>query len=163
MAQLKARTVGRHYQCLVYGHMVAGGTVDQPIGRHPVNRKLMAVVANGKSAVTHYRVNKKYQDFSLLDVKLETGRTHQIRVHLSWLKHPLVGDFNYGGRLRLPKHASADLESVLGEFKRQALHARQLTLQHPTSGEEMTWQADLPDDFADLISTLNKEEAQNVS
>jgi len=161
--QLKQRTVGRHYVCLVYGPIISGATVDQPIARHPINRKLMAVVANGRTAITHYRVNKKFRDFTLLDVKLETGRTHQIRVHMSWLKHPLVGDPQYLGRFRKPKGCSERLEGALKAFNRQALHARTLELTHPVSGALMSWQVELPEDFQNLISIVEQESVNDLS
>jgi 23S rRNA pseudouridine1911/1915/1917 synthase len=159
--QLKDHSVARHYECLVYGQIISGGTVAQPIGRNPRNRKTMAVVASGKEAVTHYRVKQRYRDFTLLDVSLETGRTHQIRVHMSYLKHPLVGDSTYGGRLRLPKASSEALISELSGFKRQALHARELGLNHPVSGKFMSWQVDRPADFQQLVDCLEGEANQH--
>ena len=159
---LKEHLVGRHYECLVYGHMIAGGTVDEPIGRNPRNRKSMAVVANGKPSVTYYRIARKYKDFTLLDISLETGRTHQIRVHMSHLKYPLVGDPVYSPRIRFPAGCSDEFKKELSHFKRQALHARQLSLSHPVTGNALTWQADRPDDFEQLIARLEQEPSQNV-
>ncbi|RDH45466.1 23S rRNA pseudouridine(1911/1915/1917) synthase RluD [Zooshikella ganghwensis] len=154
--QLQARTVSREYEALVYGAMTAGGTVEQPIGRHPHDRKKMAVVETGKPAVSHYRVLQRFDSATLVKVKLETGRTHQIRVHMSYLHYPLVGDTLYGGRLRLPKGASPQLQSVLHGFSRQALHARRLGLIHPSQEEYCEWQVDRPADFQQLISAFEQ-------
>lgn len=159
--QLQSRTMGREYEAVVMGNLIAGGTVDANIDRHPTKRTLMAVKASGKPAVTHYRVKKKYRAHTYLRLKLETGRTHQIRVHMTHIRHPLVGDIQYGGRARLPKHADEAFIKMLREFKRQALHAIALTLTHPVSLETMTWQAPLPTDFSDLLRALDDDSEQN--
>ena len=158
--QLQERAFLREYLAVVNGVLTAGGTVDEPIGRHPVQRKRMAVVPNGKPAITHYRVEQRYRAHSLLRVKLETGRTHQIRVHMTHIHHPLVGDPVYGGRLKLPKGCSEELVKTLRSFKRQALHATLLGLTHPESGEWLQWQRDVPADMAELISVLDKDNEQ---
>lgn len=155
--QLQARTVKREYLAVAQGVLISGGTVDEPIGRHPRQRTRMAVVADGKPAVTHYRVLERYRGHTLLQVNLETGRTHQIRVHMAHLLHPLAGDPQYGGRLRLPKDASPALQQALREFNRQALHARKLALIHPASGETMEWEAAPPQDMQQLIETLRAD------
>ena len=152
--QLQARTVHREYLALVHGTMTGGGTVDEPLGRHPTDRKRFAVRRDGKPAVTHYRLETRLAEHTLLRVKLETGRTHQIRVHLTHIHHPLVGDPVYGGRLRLPKGASEALIQCLHDFRRQALHAESLGFIHPVSGESVAWQSPLPDDFARLLQLL---------
>jgi 23S rRNA pseudouridine1911/1915/1917 synthase len=149
--------MGREYEALVMGTMVAGGLVDEPIGRHPTKRTSMAVSEAGKEAVTHYRVKEKFRAYTYLRLKLESGRTHQIRVHMSHIKHPLVGDNLYGGRPRLPKNASESFVNTLRGFKRQALHAAQLSLTHPTTQEEMTFQAPLPEDFVHLLEEVRED------
>jgi len=151
---LQARVVTREYLALAIGEMVAGGSVDQPIGRHPKDRKRMAVVEGGKEAVTHYRINRRYHGFTLLDVKLETGRTHQIRVHMAYIQHPLVGDPIYGGRRRVPAGLTEETRTAVQQFPRQALHARRLSFEHPQSGEEVSFEAPLPDDFKSLLGLL---------
>ncbi len=156
--QLQARTVKRRYLALVQGQIVAGGTVDAPIGRHPVDRKRFAVTPTGKEAVTHYRVAERFPHHTLLRVALETGRTHQIRVHMAHLRHPLVGDPQYG-RLRLPPGASETLTAVLRNFRRQALHAEKLSLVHPESGKTVSWKSPLPADFQRLLEALRSEYA----
>lgn len=155
--QLQSRSVSRQYRAIVYGVFVSGGTIDLPIGRHPIDRKKMAVVDGGKEAITHYRLNEKFRDFTLVSVKLETGRTHQIRVHMAHLKHPLVGDSVYGGRLRFPKGASERLMTELRAFNRQALHAQRLALLHPEHGELIEWSVALPQDMQHLIKVLQQE------
>jgi 23S rRNA pseudouridine1911/1915/1917 synthase len=155
--QLQARTVFREYVALVQGVLVAGGSVDAPLGRHPVDRKRMAVVGNGREAITHYRVNTRYRAHTLIDVKLETGRTHQIRVHMAHVGNPLVGDPVYGGRARLPKQATPELVAALQGFRRQALHARRLELEHPESGEWLGWEVPIPADFLDLLTLLEAD------
>ena len=155
--QLQSRSMGREYEALVMGTMVAGGLVDEPIGRHPTKRTSMAVSEAGKEAVTHYRVKEKFRAYTYLRLKLESGRTHQIRVHMSHIKHPLVGDNLYGGRPRLPKNASESFVNTLRGFKRQALHAAQLSLTHPITQEEMTFQAPLPEDFVHLLAEVRED------
>jgi 23S rRNA pseudouridine1911/1915/1917 synthase len=152
--QLAERTVKREYLALVGVEVVAGGRIEAAIGRHPVDRKRMAVRPGGKSAVTEYRVAARYQGFTLLSVRLETGRTHQIRVHLKHLGMPVVGDRTYGGRARYPRGASPELRAVLDAFPRQALHAARLGLQHPTSGGMLQWEAEPPADFRELLAAL---------
>ena len=143
--QMQARTVKRYYQALVRGNVEHGGTVDVPIGRHPTLRTKMAVVKAGKPARTHYRVVEHFIDCTLVECALETGRTHQIRVHLTSIGHPLVGDPVYGG--------GASRVPVGPVFHRQALHARRLGLVHPASGKPMLWKSNMPDDMAELLET----------
>ncbi|WP_057956767.1 23S rRNA pseudouridine(1911/1915/1917) synthase RluD [endosymbiont of Ridgeia piscesae] len=159
VAQLQARSMKREYRAFAQGVMTAGGKVDAPIGRHPVHRTRMAVVANGKPAVTHYRVIERYRFHTDLRIQLETGRTHQIRVHMAQIRFPLVGDPVYGGRLRLPTGISDALAEGLRAFKRQALHARRLELVHPESGEQMSWEAPLPEDMEQLLGLLRADAA----
>jgi 23S rRNA pseudouridine1911/1915/1917 synthase len=156
--QLQARTVSREYEAVVNGVLTAGGTIDQPLGRHPVNRKKQAVLANGKEAITHYTVIRRFRAHTHVRVKLETGRTHQIRVHFAHLQYPLVGDGLYGGRLRIPAGCSAQLERALRGFRRQALHARSLGLLHPDDGQSMNWATDLPADMVSLLAVLEQDD-----
>lgn len=157
VAALQARSVKRQYQAVVCGVLPSGGTVEAPIGRHPVDRKRMAVVAGGKEAVTHYRVIQRYRAHTHLRVDLETGRTHQIRVHMAHVRHPLVGDPVYGQRLRIPPDSSEQMMATLRGFKRQALHAARLGLVHPFSGAALEWQAPLPDDMLQLLAVLAQD------
>jgi 23S rRNA pseudouridine1911/1915/1917 synthase len=159
VAQLQARSVSREYLALVTGLPVAGATVDAPIGRHPTQRTRMAVVPGGRPAVTHYRVQERYRTHALLAVRLETGRTHQIRVHLAHVHFPILGDPVYGGRLRLPPGASPALALALRGFHRQALHAERLALLHPASGETLGWEAPMPADMQALVDLLREETA----
>ena len=154
IAQLAARTVEREYVALIEGVLIAGGTVEAPIGRHRHDRTRMAVSSRGKQAVSHYRVLKKYRAHTLAQIKLESGRTHQIRVHMAHLRYPVVGDPVYGGRLRLPKGCSELLSQQLRGFKRQALHAVKLSLVHPATGKKMSWAASVPSDMSELMGTL---------
>lgn len=154
--QLADRTVSRQYEAIAVGAMTGGGTVDAPMGRHPTQRKLMAVLSHGgKRAVTHYRVVKRYPHHTHIRVNLETGRTHQIRVHMAHIGFPLVGDATYGKRFRIPKGANDHLIETLKAFPRQALHAAKLGLEHPGTGEYTEWTAPLPADFQNLIDALN--------
>ncbi|MCV6609393.1 MAG: RluA family pseudouridine synthase, partial [Amphritea sp.] len=153
--QLQERTMGREYEAVVNGVMTGGGTVDEPMGRHSRNRQKMAVVGLGKEAVTHYRVLNKFRAHTHIRLKLETGRTHQIRVHMSYINYPLVGDQLYGGRFRLPKGISPNLQGQLKDFQRQALHAKRLEIWHPATGEPMAWEVDLPEDMQKLIDGLS--------
>lgn len=155
--QLREREVKREYEAIAQGVLTGGGTVDAPLGRHPVNRKRRAVIEGGQEAVTHYRVLQRYRSHTHIDVRLETGRTHQIRAHLAHINIPLVGDPLYSGRLQLPAGCSPSLAESLRGFKRQALHARRLTLQHPESGETVSWEAPLPADFESLLSALEAD------
>ena len=155
--QLQERSMGREYEAVVQGVMIGGGTVDEPMGRHSKNRLKMAVVGLGKEAITHYRVLKKFRSHTHIRLKLETGRTHQIRVHMAHIKYPLVGDPLYGGRLRLPKNCSERMVQTLKGFRRQALHAKKLELWHPFTGEHCSWEIDLPDDMQRLLTVLDKD------
>lgn len=157
VAALQAREVKREYRALVNGRLTAGGTVDKPIGRHPKHRLKMAVNPNGKEAITHYRVLERYRQHSLLKVNLETGRTHQIRVHLAYVRHPILGDATYGGRPTLPPRSDDLLIQAIRGFKRQALHACRLGFRHPTTGEAVYWEAEMPDDMLHLISCLKDD------
>jgi 23S rRNA pseudouridine1911/1915/1917 synthase len=152
--ELQARNLFREYEAVVAGVMTAGGRVDRPVGRHPVDRKRMAVVDDGKAATTHYRVVQRFRGHTHVRARLETGRTHQIRVHMAWLQYPLVGDPVYGGRLRLPRGAGVDLRQTLQDFPRQALHAGRLGLPHPETGSYREWQVPVPADMAALLAVL---------
>ncbi|MGB2286752.1 MAG: 23S rRNA pseudouridine(1911/1915/1917) synthase RluD [Porticoccaceae bacterium] len=154
VAQLQARTVKREYEAIVSGVMTGGGTVDQPIGRHPTQRTKMAVVSDGKEARTHYSVLQRFEGHSHVQLNLETGRTHQIRVHMAHLRFPIVGDDTYAGRFRIHKGASEGLRDFIQGFGRQALHARALGLIHPSTGEQHSWSVDLPDDMQALLQAL---------
>ncbi|HEC13920.1 MAG TPA: 23S rRNA pseudouridine(1911/1915/1917) synthase RluD [Acidiferrobacteraceae bacterium] len=152
--QLKERSLKRQYLAVVRGVLVAGGTVEAPIGRHRRDRLRMAVTSAGKPAITHYRVKARYRVHSLLRLSLETGRTHQIRVHMTHIDHSIVGDPVYGGRLAVPKGADSALIELLRGFRRQALHAETLGLVHPESGESIQWSCPLPDDMQALVTAL---------
>lgn len=158
--QLQTRTMGREYEAVVTGVMTGGGSVDQAMARHPQNRIKMAVHPFGKPAVTHYRLIERFDAHTHIRLKLETGRTHQIRVHMTHLHYPLVGDPVYGGRLRLPAGASEDVADAIRDFKRQALHAKKLTLIHPESGEEMSWEVELPEDMVHLLTMLKQHDTE---
>ncbi|MGB2115581.1 MAG: 23S rRNA pseudouridine(1911/1915/1917) synthase RluD [Porticoccaceae bacterium] len=157
VSQLQSRTVKRVYQAVVNGVLTSGGLVDQPVGRHPRQRIKMAVVSDGKEARTHYSVLERFNAHSHLQLKLETGRTHQIRVHMAHLGYPLVGDSLYAGRFKIHKGASAELIDYLRNFGRQALHAAELALVHPATGEHISWSAPLPEDFQMLLGQLGNE------
>lgn len=160
VAQLQDRSMGREYEAVVQGVMTGGGTVEEPISRHGTQRTKMAVNPLGKEAVTHYRVLHKFPTHTYIRCKLETGRTHQIRVHMSHIAHPLVGDATYAGRTRLAKGVTPELRDALQNFPRQALHARQLGLIHPATEEYCEWQVELPDDFEQLLEVLAFDEEE---
>ena len=151
---LQEREITREYEAVAIGTMTAGGTVEQPIARHSTKRTHMAVHPMGKPAVTHYRIMEHFRAHTRLRLRLETGRTHQIRVHMAHIDHPLVGDQLYGGRPRPPKGASESFIHTLRGFDRQALHATMLRLYHPISGIQMEWHAPIPQDMVDLIDAL---------
>lgn len=155
--QLQAREFEREYLTVVRGYMTAGGTIDEPLARHPTDRKKYAVKMGGKEAMTHYRVAKRFAKHTLLKVKLETGRTHQIRVHMSHINHPIVGDQVYGGRYKPIAGASEMLSETLRGFKRQALHAARLGVVHPETGENISWECDMPADMRHLVEVLTQE------
>ncbi|MGH8566774.1 MAG: 23S rRNA pseudouridine(1911/1915/1917) synthase RluD [Gammaproteobacteria bacterium] len=161
VAQLKAHRITREYQGIVSGAMVAGGSVEAAVGRHPVHRTHMAVVERGgKPALTHYRVIRRFRLHTRVRIILETGRTHQIRVHMAHVHYPLVGDPVYGGRVRLPRRALPALAQALRAFPRQALHAARLALEHPTTGVMLSFTAPLPADMAALIGLLAEDTAR---
>ncbi len=156
--QLQQRTVSRNYIALVHGEIISGGTFVDPIGRHSVDRKKMAVKPTiGREAITHYRIRKKFKGFTLLDVSLETGRTHQIRVHMSYHKHPIVGDKVYGRKMNPGNRAMLNL---LAKFPRQALHAAELSFIHPKTNEQVLFKASVPNDFQTLIDALEGEDRE---
>lgn len=155
--RIQKHQVLREYQAIIYGVLTGGGMVDQPIGRHPRDRIKMAVRENGREAITHYRLLQRFREHSHIKVRLETGRTHQIRVHMSHLHHPIVGDPIYAGRHRVPAGAQAELVDYLQAFKRQALHAWRLSFLHPESGEEVSYEAPIPDDMQQLLSLLQAD------
>lgn len=158
VTQLSERTVKREYVAVCQGVLSGGKTIDEPIGRHPSARTKMAVTPSGKPAITHFQVKERFGHHTAITVSLETGRTHQIRVHLAWYKHPLLGDPVYGGRLRVPKGASDELLSAIRGFARQALHAQSLRFIHPARDEEVTFTTPLPEDLSQLFSVLRSED-----
>jgi 23S rRNA pseudouridine1911/1915/1917 synthase len=160
--QLEARTMAREYVAACVGVMTGGGTVDEPIGRHRGDRLRMAIRGSGRPAVTHYRVLERFRAHSYLSVKLETGRTHQIRLHLSHIKYPIVGDPVYGGRFGLPRGATQGLIDTLRGFKRQALHAATLGFDHPRTGKPLLLHSPVPEDFAQLLGAL-REDARDAA
>lgn len=154
--ELQQRHIKREYLALVQGYLTAGGTIEANIGRHPRTRIKMAVVSGGKTARTHYRISERFAEHTLLRVTLDSGRTHQIRVHLAHTHHPIVGDPLYG-KLRLPKGSSTYLKQQLQQFKRQALHAHKLGLNHPQSGDYLELTTPLPQDLQILLQTLRQQ------
>lgn len=162
--QLQEHNISREYLAITQGVMTAGGTVEAALGRHPVNRKRMAVVSHGgKEAVSHYRVLQRYRAHTAIKVNLETGRTHQIRVHMAHIRYPLVGDQVYGGRFRIPAHSEDSFVDVLRNFKRQALHAQTLRFEHPISGEDVEFHAPVPEDMQQLMTALEHDLKINKS
>jgi len=161
--QLQARDMHRQYAAIVYGSMIAGGSVDAPIGRHPRDRLKQAIVEEpaGKRAVTHYRVRERFRAHTLVECRLETGRTHQIRVHMAHVKHALLGDQTYGGGLKLPKGATPELAEAMREFRRQALHAQTLEFAHPADGRAIRVEAELPADMQALLAALRNDTKEN--
>lgn len=156
-AQLQDKSLYREYEAIACGVMTGGACVNAPIGRHPRDRKRQAVIEGGKPAVTHYRVKERFRGHTMIEVRLETGRTHQIRVHLAHRRYPLVGDPVYGGRLKFPAGASEALREALRAFPRQALHARKLGLIHPSSGEYIEFEAPRPADMETLLAALRTD------
>lgn len=155
--QLQERAMEREYLAISKGVMTAGGTVDAPIGRHPADRKKMGVNESGKPAVTHYRVVEKFRAHTWIRLQLETGRTHQIRVHMEHIRFALLGDPVYGHRLQIPKESSEQLIEGLRGFKRQALHAARLGLEHPATGEWVEHESPFPDDMEQMIELLRED------
>jgi 23S rRNA pseudouridine1911/1915/1917 synthase len=160
VAQLQQHQFMKQYQAIVNGVLIAGDTVQAPIGRHPTQRTKMAVVTNGKPATTHYRVKQRFRAHTHIEVQLETGRTHQIRVHLAYKHYPIVGDHIYGYRPHLPPHCQKALQEILQTFPRQALHASQLGFHHPTREQWMQWQIPLPTDMQNLLQALQQDKQQ---
>lgn len=157
VAEMRERKIKREYQAIVNGTIISGGTIDKPVGRHPRHRTRMAVIETGKPAITHYRIINKYRAHTHIKVQLETGRTHQIRVHMSWLGHPVVGDTVYSGRPRIPKGINSELANIIKSFPRQALHASALEFNHPESGKTVQYEAPLPEDMNHLIEALRTD------
>jgi 23S rRNA pseudouridine1911/1915/1917 synthase len=155
--QLADRAITREYLAVCNGVLTGGGTIDEPLGRHPVDRKRMSVQQNGRPAVTHFTVLERFRAHTYIKVRLETGRTHQIRVHFAWRRNALVGDPVYGGRLAQPAGASDALIDTLRKFRRQALHAAKLSFAHPRSGETIACEAPLPADFEALLAALRED------
>lgn len=159
--QLQSREMGREYEAVCAGVLTGGGVVDEPIGRHSTQRTKMAVHPMGKDAITHYRVLHRFRHYTHIRLKLETGRTHQIRVHMAHLNHALVGDPQYAGRFKMPRGISTEFQEVLRGFKRQALHAKRLELFHPVTDEQLEWEIDLPEDFTGLLKALELDQHDN--
>lgn len=155
--QLQARTITREYLALVKGWMTAGGTINAPLGRHHTDRTRHIIRVDGKHAITHYRLEQRFKRHTLIRVSLETGRTHQIRVHMVYIHYPIVGDPVYGGRFQLPRHCSPLMAQALRGFKRQALHATRLGLQHPKTGQYCEWELEPPEDMRSLLKILEDD------
>jgi len=162
VAELERREIHRVYEAVCQGVLTGGGEVDAPIGRHPRDRLRMAVTERGRRAVTRYRVIERFRAHTHIRLELETGRTHQIRVHMAHLRHPLLGDPLYGGRPRLPKAPTPDLVAALRAFSRQALHAKELEFTHPASGERVHVVSELPADLETLLEALAADAAEGT-
>ena len=162
VAALQARDVHRQYEAVILGALIAGGSVDAPIGRHPHDRLRQAVVAgpSGKPALTHYRVRERFRAHTLVECRLESGRTHQIRVHMAHVRHPVVGDQLYGQGLKLPKGATPELTEIMRAFKRQALHAEKLEFAHPLGGKLVSVEVEMPADMQALLKALRADSSQ---
>ena len=158
---LAEREITREYLAVCIGVLTGGGTIDAPVGRHPVDRRKMTVRDDGKPAISHYRVVERFRAHTYISVRLETGRTHQIRVHFAHRRHPLLGDPTYGGRLQLPAGASDVLVDALRSFRRQALHAARLSFAHPTSGNTIALECPPPADFEVLLGALRADAEQS--
>ena len=158
--QLSDHSMGRTYHAIASGEMISGQTIDIPIGRHKTDRKKMSAQAIGKPAITHYRILDHYRGHTLIECQLETGRTHQIRVHMNFIHHPLFGDSTYGWRLKLPSKMVPELAEELRQFKRQALHAKKLELTHPKTEKRMVFECDYPEDFENLIKIFKEDQKQ---
>lgn len=154
---LQQRKIKREYVTIVWGKLISGGMIDANIGRHKTQRTHMAVVEGGKKAVTHYRVLERFEHHTCIQVMLETGRTHQIRVHMAHINHPIVGDPTYGGRLKTPQNAAIELRQFLSTFKRQALHAMHLTFNHPRTDKQVQFTAPIADDIQQLLNLLHEQ------
>ncbi len=154
--KLQNRDIKREYLALVCGNITAGGTINTFMGRHPARRTRMAVTRSGKQAITHYRIEKRFAHYTLMKVILETGRTHQIRVHFAHIKHPIVGDPEYGRHQSIIKDITSKTREAVSQFPRQALHARQLTFPHPATNESVSFQAEVPDDIQVLLTILEQ-------
>jgi len=163
VAELQAREMHRQYEAVVHGAIISGSTVDAPLGRHPSDRLRQAVIEGGREAITHYRVLNRFRAHTHLRCQLETGRTHQIRVHMAFIRHAIVGDPVYGGALKLPKGASAQLIAALRSFRRQALHAELLEFSHPVSGKPVSVSAPRPADLQALLDTLRQESIEHAA
>jgi len=165
VAALQARDVHRQYEAVILGALIAGGSVDAPIGRHPRDRLKQAVVEEpiGKHALTHYRVRERFRAHTVVECRLETGRTHQIRVHMAHVKHPLIGDSTYSNGLKLPKGATPELIEALRGFRRQALHAEKLEFAHPVGGALVSVSVERPADMENLIGALRADTKASVS
>ncbi len=161
VAMIQKRHITREYEAIAIGQMTAGGKIEAPIGRHPTKRTHMAVDSEGKEAITRYRIAEKFRAHTRLRLRLETGRTHQIRVHMSYMRHALLGDPVYGGRPKPIKGSSSELVAAMRDFKRQALHAIKLQLEHPITGELMRWQAPVPQDMLDMAELLRQDTLDN--
>ena len=156
--ELQKRNIKRNYRALICGQLIAGGTIENKIGRHPVQRTKMTVTDKGKLAITHYKIVKKFQHYSYLDIQLDTGRTHQIRVHMNSINHPVIGDPMYGKNSFLKKGIETSLRDHIKNFKRQALHAYSLELIHPKIKKLVNYKAEMPDDMKNLIKILEKND-----
>ncbi len=156
--ELQKRNLKRNYRALICGQLISGGTIENKIGRHPIQRTKMAITDKGKLAITHYKIVKKFQHYSYLDIQLDTGRTHQIRVHMNSINHPVIGDPMYGKNSFLKKGIETSLRDHIKNFKRQALHAYSLELIHPKIKKLVNYKAEVPDDMKNLIKILEKND-----
>ncbi|ANF17133.1 23S rRNA pseudouridylate synthase [Buchnera aphidicola (Schlechtendalia chinensis)] len=160
---MRSRKIIRQYETVVHGRMISGGTIIRPIARHPTRRTIMTVSTSGKKAITHYRVIKRFSYHTHLRVKLETGRTHQIRVHMLDIHYPLIGDPIYGKKYQSLKNISKETFKMVKEFPRQALHSSKLCLKHPITGVQMKWNSCLPNDMLHLLKQLNKNDIEQFN